>query len=183
MYPAVQAKVAVRLKSSGIRKSVAFINSVWAKYAPGYPFDYKFMDETYGKMYQSEEKLGTLLWIFTALAVFIGCLGLFALSAFTAYQRKKEIGIRKVLGASAFNIASLLSMSFLKPVIIASLVAFPVAWILMNKWLENFPYRVSISWKLFLLSAISALLIGLVTISFQAIKAAVGNPVKSIRTE
>jgi len=117
------------------------------------------------------------------MAIFVGCMGLFGLAAFSAEQRIKEIGIRKVLGASVTSIAAMLSGNFLKPVFIASLIGFPVAWWAMNKWLEDFPYRVSISWWVFAIAAIAALLVALITVSFQAIKAAVANPVKSLRTE
>jgi putative ABC transport system permease protein len=141
------------------------------------------MDETYGRMYNSEEKLSSLLWIFAGLAIFVGCMGLFGLAAFTAEQRIKEIGIRKVLGASVLNLIALLSKSFVRLVLIASVLAFPIAWWAMNKWLEDFPYRVSISWWVFAVSGIAALVIALVTVSFQAIKAALTNPVKNLRTE
>jgi putative ABC transport system permease protein len=124
-----------------------------------------------------------MLWIFTIMAIFVGCLGLFGLAAFSAEQRNKEIGIRKVLGASVANIFTMLSVNFLKPVIIASLIAFPIAWILMQNWLKDFQYRATISWWIFGVAAIVAVLIALITVSFQVIKAAVANPVKSLRSE
>jgi putative ABC transport system permease protein len=117
------------------------------------------------------------------MAIVVGCMGLFGLATFSAEQRVKEIGIRKVLGASALNITAMLSKTFLKPVFIASILAFPVGWWVMNKWLQDFAYRVHISWWIFVLTAMIALLIALITVSFQAIKAAVANPVKSLRTE
>jgi putative ABC transport system permease protein len=181
--PQVNFKVAVKLKTADIRSTIASINGVWNRFSPGYPLDYNFMDETYGKMYKAEEKLGSLLWIFTILAIIVGCLGLFGLAAFSAEQRTKEIGIRKVLGASVFNIVGLLSKNFLKLVLIASVIAFPIAWWAMNNWLEDFPYRVTISWWVFGIAVIVAVGIALITVSFQAIKAAVVNPVKSLRTE
>jgi putative ABC transport system permease protein len=141
------------------------------------------MDETYGKMYLSEEKLSQLLWIFTVMAILIGCMGLFALAAFSAEQRIKEIGIRKILGASVLNLTGLLAKNFLALVLIASLIAFPVAWWAMNNWLEDFPYRVNISWWVFAATGIASLLIALITVSFQAVKAALSNPVKNLRTE
>jgi putative ABC transport system permease protein len=141
------------------------------------------MDETYGNMYKSEEKLSDLLWIFTLMAIFIGCMGLFGLAAFSAEQRTKEIGIRKVLGANVFNIVGLLSKNFLVLVLISSLIAFPVAWWAMNNWLDDFPYRVNISWWIFGIAMIAALLIAFITVSFQSIKAAMSNPVKSLRAE
>jgi putative ABC transport system permease protein len=183
IYPPVSFKVAVKLKTADITNTIAFINEVWNRFSPGYPLDYNFMDETYGKMYKTEEKLSSLLWIFTIMAIIVGCMGLFGLAAFSAEQRTKEIGIRKVLGASVFNIVGLLSKSFVKLVLIASLIAFPVAWWAMNNWLEDFPYRVNISWWVFGIAAFAAVGIALITVSFQAIKTAIMNPVKSLRAE
>lgn len=183
IYPPVTFKIALKMQTADIKNTIAFVEGVWNKFSPGYPLDYKFMDETYGKMYKAEEKLGSLLWIFTLMAIVVGCMGLFALAAFSAEQRVKEIGIRKVMGATVFNIMGLLSKRFLVLVLIASLIAFPVAWWVMNNWLEDFPYRINISWWVFFIAAIAAVLIALITVSFQAIKAAVANPVKSLRTE
>ncbi|HWI90137.1 MAG TPA: ABC transporter permease [Flavisolibacter sp.] len=183
LYPQVVYKVAVKLKTAGIRNTLSFINGKWSGFVPTYPLDYKFMDETYGQMYKSEEKLSELLWIFTIMAIFIGCMGLFALAAFSAEQRTKEIGIRKVLGANVFNIVGLLSRNFLILVLIASLISFPIAWWTMNNWLKDFPYRVNISWWIFGIAIVAALLIAFITVSFQSIKAAITNPVKSLRTE
>jgi putative ABC transport system permease protein len=134
-------------------------------------------------MYEREEKLASLLWIFTIMAIVVGCLGLFGLAAFAAEQRVKEIGIRKVLGASVLNIMGLLSKNFVVLVLVASVIAFPVAWWAMNNWLEKFPYRVEISWWIFAIAVVLAILIALITVSFQSIKAATTNPVKSLRTE
>ena len=183
IYPGVNFKIAVKLKSADISNTIAFINDLWNRFSPGYPLDYNFMDETYGKMYESEQKLASLLWLFTIMAIVVGCMGLFALAAFSAEQRTKEIGIRKVLGASVLNIVSLLSKTFIKLVLIASIIAFPIAWWAMNNWLEDFPYRVSISWWVFGIAAVAAVGIALLTVSFQAIKAAVMNPVRSLRSE
>jgi putative ABC transport system permease protein len=141
------------------------------------------VDESYGAMYNSEEKLSELLWIFTIMAIIVGCMGLFGLAAFSAEQRTKEIGIRKVLGANVFNIVGLLSRNFLVLIVIASLIAFPIAWWAMNNWLKDFPYRIMISWWMFAAAIIAALAIALLTVSFQSIRAAVANPVKSLRTE
>jgi len=183
IYPQVTFKVAVKVKTAEMKNAIAYIKETWNKFAPGYPLDYKFMDETYGKMYQSEEKLASLLWIFTVMAIIVGCMGLFGLAAFAAEQRVKEIGIRKVLGASVLNIMGLLSKNFVIMVLIASAIAFPVAWWAMNNWLADFPYRVAISWWMFAVAALAALVIALITVSFQSIKAATTNPVKSLRTE
>ena len=183
LYPQVTFAVAAKLKTADIKNTIAYINKVWDKFSPGYPLDYQFMDETYGKMYKSEEKLASLMWIFTIMAIVVGCMGLFGLAAFSAEQRTKEIGIRKVLGASVLNIMGLLSRNFVVMVLLASVIAFPIAWWAMNNWLNDFPYRVNISWWVFAVAAVAALLVALITVSFQAIKAATTNPVKSLRTE
>jgi len=183
VYPQVVFAVAVKLKTADIKNTIAYINNVWGKFVPGFPLDYKFMDETYSAMYKAEAKLSDLLWIFTIMAIVVGCMGLFGLAAFSAEQRTKELGIRKVLGANAFDIVGLLSKNFLVLVMIASLIAFPIAWWAMNSWLKDFPYRVSISWWVFGIAIIAALAVALLTVSFQAIKAALTNPVKSLRTE
>ena len=175
--------MAVKVKVTDTKGTINFIKEVYEKFNKDYPFEYKFLDENFNKMYQSEDKLGTLLWIFTAMAVFIGCLGLFGLAAFAAERRTKEIGIRKVLGATTLNIASLLSKNFLLLVFVATIVAFPIAWWAMTKWLENFPYKVSISWWVFVVTTFIALSIATLTISFQAIKAAITSPIKSLRIE
>ena len=141
------------------------------------------MDDLFNKTYAAEQKTGTILNIFAILTIFVACLGLFGLATYTAEQRKKEIGIRKVLGASVTQVTQMLSKQFLKLVLISSLIAFPVAWWGMNKWLQNFAYRIDISWWVFAIAGLAALVIALLTVSFQAIKAAVANPVKSLRTE
>jgi putative ABC transport system permease protein len=183
LYPQVSYAIAAKLKTENLKGTLSAINQKWNQFVPAYPFEYKFMDESYGKMYSSEEKLSDLLWIFTIMAIFIGCMGLFGLAAFSAEQRTKEIGIRKVLGADVFNIVSLLSKNFLLLVLIAAVIAFPVALWAMNNWLRDFPYRITISWWIFGIAILAALLIAFLTISFQAIKAAIANPVKSLRTE
>jgi len=183
LYPAVVYKIAVKARTADMRATIDFINKKWSQFVPAYPLDYKFMDETYGQMYKNEQKLSKLLWIFTIMAIFIGCMGLFALAAFSAEQRTKEIGIRKVLGATVFNIIGLLSKSFLLLVLIASIIAFPVAWWAMNDWLKDFPYRVDVGWWAFGVAIAAALLIAFITVSFQSIKVATANPVKSLRTE
>ncbi len=183
IYPQVAVKMALKVREADLPATLDFIKSAYAKFSPDYPLDYRFLDENFEAMYQSEEKLSTLLWIFTVMAVFVGSLGLFGLAAFNAEQRTREIGIRKVLGASAGDIVVMLSQNFLRPVLIASVIAFPVAWWLMNNWLNDFPYRVGISWWVFLLTAGISLLVAFMTVSFHAIKAAVSNPVNSLRTE
>ncbi|MEO6583903.1 MAG: ABC transporter permease [Ferruginibacter sp.] len=183
IYPQVVAKVAVKVKTADLANTIAFIKSSWNKFSPEYPLDYNFLDENFYKMYKAEDKLSSLLWIFTVMAIFVGCLGLFGLAAFSTEVRKKEISIRKVLGASVTGIVAMLSKSFLRPVFIASLLAIPIAWWAMNKWLEDFPYRVNISWWVLVITAASAITIALLTVGFQSIKAAIANPVKNLRTE
>ena len=183
IYPQVAVKMALKVKQADLTQTLEYIKSTWNRFSPAYPFDHKFLDENFEAMYQSEQKLSTLLSIFTLMAILVGCLGLFGLAAFNAEQRTKEIGIRKVLGATAMNIVSMLSKKFLKPVLIASLIAFPVAWWLMRSWLADFPYRIDISAWVFLLTAAISLVIAFITVSFHAVKAAISNPVKSLRTE
>ena len=141
------------------------------------------MDEFFNRQYESEEQFGKLFLNFSVLAIFISCLGLLGLALYSTVQRTKEIGIRKVLGASVNNVSVLLSKEFIKLVFIAMVIASPVAYYFMHKWLEDFAYRVPISWWVFAVAGLAALLIALITVSFQAIKAAIANPVKSLRTE
>ena len=155
----------------------------WRTMAPGMPFSYRFMDESFDEMYRQEQRTGKIALIFSILAILIACLGLFGLATFIAEQRTKEIGIRKVLGADVSTIVTLLSKDFLKLVIISAIIAFPVAWYFMSKWLQDFAYRINMPWWIFIIAGIVAALIALITISFQAVKAAIANPVKSLRTE
>jgi putative ABC transport system permease protein len=147
------------------------------------PFEYSFLDADFQKNYLAQERLSAVVGYFTIIAIVISCLGLFALAAFSAEQRIKEIGVRKVLGASVGNIVGLLSKDFLKLVIIAAVIASPIAWYVMNEWLQNFAYRTTVSWTVFAVTIVAAVGIALLTISFQAVKAAISNPVKSLRTE
>ena len=163
--------------------ALAKISAVMKKDNPAYPFEYKFVDDQFNKMFLSEMLISKLSRVFAALAIIISCLGLFGLAAYTAERRTKEIGVRKVLGASVTGITALLSKDFLKLIAISCLVAFPVSWWAMNDWLKNYQYRIEISWWIFLAAGISAMVIALVTISFQSIKAAMANPVKSLRSE
>jgi len=183
IYPNAAWKVAVKLKPGTISQSIAHIEKVWNSYSPDYPISYGFLDENYDKMYKSEQKLSALLWIFTGMAIFIGCLGLLGLATYAAQQRVKEIGIRKVLGASVGSIIGLLSREFILLVIISLIVAFPIAWWAMQNWLNDFAYRLNISWWIFAGAAVVAIAVAMATISFQAIKAAIANPVKALRSE
>jgi len=176
-------ELSVRIQAKDMDKTIGLIKNRWSSLEPGHPFTYSFFDETFSDMYRAETRTASLIRVFALLAIFIACLGLFGLSAFIATQRTKEIGIRKVLGASVAGITAMLSKDFIKLVAVAVLIALPVAWWGMNKWLEDFAYRVNISWWVFVLAGSLALFIALLTVSFQAIKAAVANPVKSLRTE
>ena len=151
--------------------------------APGQPFDYSFMDEDFNNLYKTEHRTGKIFITFAMLAILIASLGLFGLITYAAEQRAKEISIRKVLGANVANIVAMISRDFLKLVLIAFLFAFPVAWWAMNKWLQDFAYRIHIGWWIFFIAGALAILIALVTVCFQAIKAAIANPVNSLRTE
>jgi putative ABC transport system permease protein len=174
----------ISIKVSGsIPAAIAHIESTWKQFLPEIPFDYTFLDENFSRLYQSEHRQESIFTIFSFIAIFIACLGLLGLSAFTISQRIKEIGIRKVLGATVSTIVTLLSKDFLKLVLIAGVIAFPVAWFAMNKWLEDFAYRINIPWWVFLFAGIMAALVAFATIGFQAVKAARANPVKNLRTE
>jgi ABC-type antimicrobial peptide transport system permease subunit len=165
--------------ASNLKKAEA----IFKKYNPEYPFEYTFVDEEYAEKFKAEERTGTLAALFSGLTIFISCLGLFGLATYMAENRIKEIGVRKVLGASVGRITTLLSKDFLKLVMISFLIACPVSWWMMQKWLEDYPYHVSIQWKVFAFAGLLSLLIALITVSYQSIKAAVANPVKSLRTE
>jgi len=168
---------------SSLGPALNAIEKNWKESNPNEPFEYSFLDEDFQKNYETEERQAGLIRYFTLVAIIISCLGLFGLATFTAEQRTKEIGIRKVLGASAYGLVGLLSRDFLKLVIIAVLVASPLAWYFMNKWLQNFAYQTSIGWEVFALTTLIAVVIAFGTISFQAVKVALANPVKSLRTE
>jgi putative ABC transport system permease protein len=175
--------LSVKIAGKNISDAVAYMQSTWKKYFPETPFEFTFLDDNFQKLYQSEQRQATIFTAFACIAIFIACLGLLGLSAFAITQRIKEIGVRKVLGANTVSIVVLLSKEFLKLVAIAAVFAFLVAWYAMNNWLSDFAYRISIQWWVFVLAAVLAALIALITVSFQAIKAAVANPVKSLRTE
>ncbi len=175
--------ISVRINSADLPHVIAQIKNKWKAMAPSQPFDYSFMDEDFNQLYTAEQRTGQIFITFAVLAILIACLGLFALVTYAAEQRVREIGVRKVLGASVSNIAGMISKDFLKLIIISAVIAFPLSWWAMNKWLQDFAYRISISWWVFGLAGIITLLIAMATISFQAIKAAIANPVKSLRTE
>jgi putative ABC transport system permease protein len=174
----------VRFKpQADIEKALAKVEAVLKQYNPAYPFSYQFVDDQFNNMFISEELISKLSRTFAILAIFISCLGLFALASYATERRTKEIGVRKVLGASISSITTLLSKDFLKLVVVSCLVAFPLAWWVMHTWLQDYQYRITISWWIFPIAGIVAVLIAILTISFQSIKAAIANPVKSLRTE
>jgi putative ABC transport system permease protein len=175
--------ISIKIGGSQVPAALAHIEKTWKQFLPETPYDYRFLDDRYQQLYETEMHQGTLFTIFAFIAIFIACLGLFGLSAFTISQRVKEIGIRKILGADVSTIVGLLSKDFLKLVGIAAVIAFPVAWFTMHKWLQDFAYRIGMPWWVFVLAGILAAIIAFVTIAFQSIKAATANPVKNLRTE
>lgn len=175
--------LAVKIEARNVPGTIASIEQEWNKLLPQQPFDYYFLDEFFDRQYRTEQRFGTLFLNFAILAIFISCLGLLGLASYSTLQRRREIGIRKIVGASVSGIVNLLSIEFLKLVLIAFVIASPLAWFLMNKWLQDFAYRINISWWVFAVAGITAIFIALFTISFQTIKAAITNPVKSLRTE
>jgi len=179
-----QPVIVIRINpSQSAHVALSEIETIFKKYNPAQPFDYRFTDDEYAKKFGDEERIGKLASVFAALAIFISCLGLFGMASFMAEQRNKEIGVRKVLGASVFNLWSLLSKDFIVLVIISLLIAMPIAYYFMQEWLQNYQYRTKIYWWIFASAATGALGITLLTVTFQALKAAVANPVKSLRTE
>ncbi len=182
--PAMDRRMAlVKLKPGNIQKGLSLVKKEYAKAAPGYPLEYKFLDQQFDAMYKKDIRQQAILSVFAGLAIFVACLGLFGLASFTATKRYKEIGVRKVLGSSVKGIVLLLSKDLLKPVIIATCIAMPAGYWAMNKWLENFAYKTSVNWRVFLLVGLITFFIALLTVSMKAIKAAMANPVKSLRME
>jgi ABC-type antimicrobial peptide transport system permease subunit len=174
----------LRLKQgASLGSALSIVEKTIKKDNPGYPFEYKFVDEQFDQFFKTESLIGKLAGVFATLAIIISCLGLFGLAAFTAERRTKEIGIRKVLGATVGNLAALLSKDFLILVGISCIIAFPIAWWMMHNWLQDYEYRINISAWIFIAAALLAILIALLTVSFQAIRAALSNPAKSLRTE
>ncbi|WP_431215683.1 ABC transporter permease [Puia sp. P3] len=175
--------IAVAVNPGNVSSAIQQVEDQWRRMAPGMPFSYTFMDSDFDRLYHADQQTGRLFISFAVFAILIACLGLFGLVTFAAEQRTKEIGIRKLLGARVGAIVVLLSRDFTRLVLIASLIAFPLAWWAMNKWLESFAYRVSIGWWVFLIAGVLAFGIALLTVSIQTIRAALANPVKSLKTE
>jgi len=176
-------ETAFRFNTANISGLLNTIENKYKVAAPGMPFNYKFLDEAFEDMYRQERRVGTVAFAFALLAIIIACLGLFGLATYIAEQRTKEIGIRKVLGASVTNIVRMLSTDFIKLVMLAFIIATPIAWWFMSKWLQDFAFRIELSWWIFAVTGIVALLVALITLSFQAVRAAIANPVKSLRAE
>ncbi len=181
--PALRSQFVVRTAGINASLSLAGIEKIWRKYIPQTPLEYNFMDDTFNNLYKQDQLASLLILVFAIIAIVISASGLFSLAALGAEQRTKEIGIRKVLGATVTGITALLSKDFVKLVCIAIKIATPLTWWAMSKWLEDFAYRITISWWLFGAAGLLAIIIALLTISFQAIKAAMANPVESLRSE
>jgi putative ABC transport system permease protein len=183
MRPHWYYRIPIRVRPENIAGTIEFLESSWNNVAPEWPFQYSFVDQSLESLYRSEQRLGKLIWYFTGLAIFIACLGLVALASFTIERRTKEIGIRKVLGAPVKSIVYNLTEEFSKLVLIANIIAWPVAYYFLSRWLENFAYRIDINFFLFLAAAAGALIIAMVSIGYLAVKASLVNPIYSLRNE
>ncbi|HVV53914.1 MAG TPA: FtsX-like permease family protein, partial [Mucilaginibacter sp.] len=181
--PSYFSTIYVKTTGRDASQAIRAAGKQFKQYNGQYPFSYSFLDEIFDNIYKGESQEATLFDYFSGIAIFISCLGLLGLATYTAQVRVREIGVRKVLGASVANITGMLSMDFLKLVLIAILIASPVAWYLMHKWLQDFAYRIHIQWWVFAVAGVLAIAIAFATISYQAIKAALMNPVKSLRSE
>jgi putative ABC transport system permease protein len=173
----------IKIKPGNIPATIKTITNIYSRVAPVYPFEYSFLDQKFDNLYKTDIRQQTILSVFSGLAIFIACLGLFGLASFTATKRTKEIGVRKVLGSSTGNIVVLLSKDLLRPVLIATCIAIPIGYTAMNNWLNNFAYRTPLYWWVFLLAAMITMIIAIVTVSFKAVKAGMANPTTSLRSE
>jgi putative ABC transport system permease protein len=182
-YPNNLNRISVSIKGDNVPATIAGLKKTWDQVAPQRPFLYHFLDESFGKQYEADRNFGQLFTLFSLLAIGIACLGLFGLSTFMAQQRIKEIGIRKVLGSSVMGIVMLLSKDFIKLIFLAAVIAIPLCWWAMNQWLQGFAYRISLGPVVFLEAAVIALAVAVVTIGWQAVKAAQANPIRSLRSE
>jgi len=183
VYSVDNGAVTAKVTTTHLPALMSQIKDKWKDLSPNQQFSYSFMDNDFDTTYRSEQHVQQIFFSFSVLAILIACLGLFGLAAFAAEQRYREIGVRKILGASISGIVTMLSKDFAKLVLIASVIAFPLVWWAMNKWLQSFAYRINIGWWIFVVAGVVAIIIALATVSFQAIKAAITNPVKSLRTE
>ncbi len=184
LFPEIEGReLLIKINGQYLSQTISFLQNKWKTIVPNRPFEYSFLDEDYNNLYDNELRLGKIMNLFSSIAIILACIGLFGLSTYSAQQRIKEIGVRKILGASVSNIVFVLSKDFIKLSILAIVIAFPVAWWVMNSWLQSYQYRINIEWRVFIITGLITILIALVTVSFQAIKAAIANPVKSLRTE
>src|SRR6185369_13698426 len=173
--------VSVKVKSKNVAGALQSINQVWNKFMPHQPFRYTFLDESYARMYDDVNRMGKIFASFAGLAIIVACLGLFALSAFMVEQRSKEISIRLVMGASVKNIFRLLTQNFVKLVLMSFVIAAPVSWYMMDKWLQDYKYKITITWEVFAIAGVMSVMIALLTISYQSISAALANPANRLR--
>ena len=173
----------IKISGADLAGTISFLGNKWKTLAAHRPFEYHFMDEDFSKLYDAENRVAKVFNIFSGISILLACLGLFGLSAFAAKQRMKELSVRKVLGASVADIILILSGKFVKMIFLAFLIAIPLIWISMNAWLSDFYYRIHIKWWMFALAGASALSVAMLTVSIQAIRAAIANPIKSLRTE
>ena len=177
------SKLIIKASGKNMPNTIANLKNSWKAFYPNTPFEYHFLDQEYDAMYRTEQRTGNILNVFTAVTIFISCLGLFGLAVFTTKQRFKEVSIRKVMGASVGSIVALISSDFMKLVFVAVLIASPLAWYAMDKWLQDFAYRINIQWWVFVLAGGLSVIIAFITVSFQSVKAALLNPVKNLRSE
>jgi putative ABC transport system permease protein len=175
--------MSVKTPASKASQTIALVKANWDKFFPGNTFDYFFLDDHFDEQYRADQRFGQVFGLFTSLAILVACLGLFGLASFTTLQRTKEIGIRKVLGASVTGILKLLYREFVILLIISFVIAVPLAWLTISSWLQGYPFRIGIQWTYFMIPFATILVIALLTVSFQSVRAAIANPVKSLRTE
>jgi putative ABC transport system permease protein len=183
LIPDVRGYLSIKTSASNASQTIAQVKASWNKFFPGNTFEYFFLDDHFDQQYKADQRFGQVFTLFTSLAILVACLGLFGLASFTTVQRTKEIGIRKVLGASVPQILKLLYREFALLLVIAFVIAAPIAWYMISNWLQGYAFRIDIHWSYFVLPFVAILVIALLTVSFQSIKAAVANPVKSLRTE
>jgi putative ABC transport system permease protein len=182
-YQPANWRMFIKTNGKDANKAIAAAQAMWMKYSPDYPFSYTFVDEEYDALYKTEQRTGMLFNVFSVVAILISCLGLFGLAAYTAQVKTKEIGIRKVLGATVANIMQLLAKDFISLVVISLVIAVPIGWWAMHSWLQDFVFRINISWWIFFLAGLIAILIAVITVGMHALKAALANPVKSLKEE
>jgi putative ABC transport system permease protein len=176
-------EMSIKINGAKSKEAIKYMEENWASLVPDIPFEYKFLDEHFDELYRADNQVSKIIGYLAALAIIIACLGLFGLASYAAEKRTKEVGIRKVLGAGELNLAALLSGNFIKLVGISIIIAWAISWFVVKNWLQDFAYRINMSWWVFAVAGAAAILIALLTVSFQAIKAAMANPVKSLRTE